>query len=230
MRRIEVFLRALYANSMPGARGCQGVSDEGSAVRSSHACPWYRCPVSTEGPSRIKPEFAEWMRSRLGYQASKVNVVVGGDGDTPRRVVGLRGETYGALWHRLRSVALVAFAVAVLLRNVAPAPEGEVPVLPNALFSFAAVAYLVAHIGRVRTREYSWVEFKDLNKPVSRADILKLDAVLKEVRASAAANWKPARVLIVAGTNGFESDAVELARSLGVECYRRTTTGFEHAS
>lgn len=170
------------------------------------------------------------MRSRLGYQASEVNVVVGGDSGTPRRVIGVRGETYGALWHRLRSGAVVAFAVAVLLRNVAPAPDGEVPVLPNALFSFAAVAYLVAHIGRVRTREYSWVECKDLSRPVSQEDILKLDAVLREVRASAAAKWKPARVLVVAGANGFESDAVEFARSLGVECYRRTTSGFEHAS
>jgi hypothetical protein len=169
------------------------------------------------------------MRSHLGYHASEMNVPVGDSEGAPRRVVGVRGETYGAAWRRLRSVALIAFAVAVVLRNAVPAPEGEVPVVPNALFCLAAVVYLVAHIGRARTREYSWVECKDLNRPVSRGDILTLNDAVKKVRASEAARWKPTRVLIVAGANGFESDAVAFARSLGVECYSRTESGFGRA-
>jgi hypothetical protein len=170
------------------------------------------------------------MRSHLGYHATEMNVPVGHDHGTSRGVVGVRGETYGAAWRRLRSVSLIAFAVAAVLRNVVPAPDEEVPAVPNALFFFAAAAYLVAGVGRARTREYSWVECKDLSRPVSRGDILTLNDAVKKVRANEAARWKPTRVLIVAGANGFESDAIALARSLGVECHSRTKSGFEHAT
>jgi hypothetical protein len=187
-------------------------------------------PVVSARPSRIKPEFAEWMRSHLGYYGSEMNVPLGDDVGTPGSVVGIRGETYGAAWHRLRSVALIAFAAAVVLRNVEPASDGEVPVVPNVLFCFAAVVYLVARIGRARTREYSWVECKDLNRPVSRKDIVTLAEAVKKVGASEAARWKPARVLIVAGDNGFENDALTFARAVGVECHRRTKSGFERAT
>jgi len=170
------------------------------------------------------------MRSHLGYQASETNVPVGNDSVAPRSVVGVRGETYGAAWRRLRSLAFIAFAVAVVLRNVAPAVDGEAPIAPNVLMGFAIVAYLVAQIGRVKTREYSWVEFKELSRPVSRRDIVTLNDAMEKMRASAAAKWKPARVLVVTGPNGFESDAVAIARTLGVECHRRTDSGFEQAT
>jgi hypothetical protein len=186
--------------------------------------------VSAESPSRIKAEFADWMRSHLGYHATETNVPVADGHGTLQRVVGVRGETYGATWRHLRSVAIVAFAAAAILRNVVPAPDGDVPIVPYALLSFAAVAYLVARIGRARTREYSWVECKDPKRPVSRGDILSLDRAVKQVRASEAAGWKPARVLVVAGAKGFESDAVPFAWSLGIECYRRTSSGFDPAT
>ena len=170
------------------------------------------------------------MRSHLGYQASETNVPVEDQSGTLRRVVGVRGETYGAAWRHLRSVAFVAFAIAVGLRNVGPVPEGDVPVVPNVLFCLAAVIYLVARIGRARTREYVWVECKDLSRPVSSQDILAVNDAVLNVRASGATRWKPARLLVVAGAKGFESDALALATSLGVQCHCRTESGFERVN
>lgn len=74
------------------------------------------------------------------------------------------------------------------------------------------------------------VECKDPNRPVSREDIATLNDAVEKVRSSDAARWKPARVLMVAGANGFESDAVAFARSLGIECHRQTKSGFERTS
>ena len=184
--------------------------------------------MGSGSPSRIKPAFAQWMLSHLGYQASDTNVPVDETGDRAR-AVDVRGETYGIAWRRLRTVSFAVFAIAVVLRTVVPLPDGDVPVVPNALLYVAIVAYGAAYLGRLRTRQFTWVKCKDLEMPVSREDVRALNAAVKKTEASAAAKWKPVRVLLVAGANGFERDALAFAHSLGVECYRRTELGFERA-
>lgn len=65
---------------------------------------------------------------------------------------------------------------------------------------------------------------------MSREDIVTLNDTAKNVRDSERASWKPAHVLFVAGASGFESDAVAFAQSIGIECYRRTRSGFARAT
>jgi hypothetical protein len=65
--------------------------------------------------------------------------------------------------------------------------------------------------------------------PVSLEDVRALNDAVKKTQARAAAKWKPVRVLMVAGANGFGGDALAFAQSVGVECYRRTELGFERA-
>jgi hypothetical protein len=168
------------------------------------------------------------MVSHLGYQASDTNVPVDETGDRAR-AVDVRGETYAIAWRRLRIVSFAVFAIAVVSRTVVPIPDGDVPVVPNVLLYVAIVAYAAAYLGRLRTRQFTWVKCKDLERPVSREDVRALNDAVKKTEASAAAKWKPARVLLVAGANGFEGDAVAFAQSVGVECYRRTELGFERA-
>jgi hypothetical protein len=175
-------------------------------------------------PSRLKPEFALWMRRHLGYQATDTDVRVSDDAGRRARVVGVRGETYGIVWHRLRTIAIGACAIAVVLRNVVPVVDGDVPMVPYVLLCFAIIAYIASHLGRMRTRRYAWVECRNQSSAVSRADIVALDDAMKKVRASDAPKWIPAQLLVVAGPNGFELDALGCARSLGVE------SGFERLS
>lgn len=179
--------------------------------------------------TKIKPEFARWMRSHLGYQAAETNMPIRTGRSKPTRFVDVRGETYGIAWHRLRAAAVIACAAGVLIRHVMSVPEGSVPVVPNVLIYSAIVAYVAAQLGRMRTRRYTWVQCKGLSKPVSCDDIVSLSDVVTDVKASATANWKPAEVFIVAGVKGFEKDAVSFARSHGVECYRRVGSIFERA-
>lgn len=181
-------------------------------------------------PNRIEPEFAQWMRSHLGYQASDTNVpLLIGSGE-PARFVSVRGETYGAAWRRLRFAAFIVFAAAIAHRSVVAVPEGEIPIVPTVLSYLAIAAYLAARLGRMRTRQYTWVECKARRMPISREAIVTLSDTVKNVRESQRASWKPAHVLFVAGASGFESDAVAFARPLDVECYRRTRSGFERAT
>ena len=166
------------------------------------------------------------MRTDLGYQAVQTNVLLTEAAELVRRVA-VRGETYRIAWYRLRFVALALFAVGLLLRAVVPVAKSEVPVVPTALFYLSIAAFLAAHVGRLRTRRYAWVECMDRKRPVRLREVQNLgDAVLK-MRTSEASNWKAARVIVVARSHGFEDEALELARSLSIDCYRRTASGFE---
>jgi len=169
------------------------------------------------------------MRSNLGYRASELNVPINDDTRKQRRVVSVRGEAYGVTWHRLRSVAFVVFAVAMVLRNVIPVPEGGVPVVPTVLTYASVVAYLVALVGRVRTRRYAWVECKNLKRRLSSEDVARLHELVQRARANKNSKWKPTAILMVAGANGFDRPALAFAHSLGIECYRRTESGFERS-
>lgn len=169
------------------------------------------------------------MRKHLGFQASQVDALVGIETGMRRRAVDIRGENYGIVWHHLRTFAFAALAVGLTLRNVVPVRDGEIPTVPTVLVYLSAVAFGVAFLGRLRTRRYTWVECKDLRRPVSRRDIRRLNDAVEEVRAWDAARWKPARVLVVAGRTGFDRTALALAKSLSIECYRRANAGFERA-
>lgn len=178
---------------------------------------------------RIKPEFAEWMRSHLGYQATETDMPVRSGSREPVRFVGVRGERYGLRWYGLRLAAFAACAAGVVIRSLMTLPEGGIPVVPDVLIYFAMAAYIAALLGRRRTRQYTWVHCHGLGKPVSREDIVTLNETVSGVRASEAADWKPAQVFVVAGANGFEEEAMTLARSHGFECYRRASSTFERA-
>jgi hypothetical protein len=62
---------------------------------------------------------------------------------------------------------------------------------------------------------------------VRRDEIQNLGDAVSKLRDSATSNWKASRVIVVAGSCGFEHEALDLARSLGIDCYRRTASGFE---
>lgn len=111
-----------------------------------------------------------------------------------------------------------------------PVREGEVPVVPTVLFYVALVACSAAFVGRVLTRRYTWVEYAESDRALSRRDVQKLSDALVELRVHEVAGRRPAGALIVAGVKGFEREALELARSLRFECYRRADAGFEKVS
>ncbi|HTM44785.1 MAG TPA: hypothetical protein VL137_07515 [Polyangiaceae bacterium] len=167
------------------------------------------------------------MRSHLGYQVSDTNVSLARPGDSAIRLIDVRGETYGLGWYRLRHFAVVAFVVGLVLRNVLPVAEGNVPVLPTLLFYAAALSYCVAQIGRWRTRRYAWVECKDLKRAIGAEDVMKLHDAVQQVKGSARADWKPAVIILVAGDHGFSSEGLQLAQAQGMSCYRRSAAGFD---
>jgi hypothetical protein len=166
------------------------------------------------------------MRTHLGYQAVQTNVLVT-DGAGRARRVGIRGETYRIAWYRLRFVALTLFTVGLILRAIVPVSKSAVPVAPTALFYLSIAGYLAAHLGRLRTRRYAWVECKDRKRPIRCGEVQKLADAVSNMRASEASSWKAARVIIVARSYGFEGEALALARSLSIDCYRRTASSFE---
>ena len=183
---------------------------------------------SKEEPIRttMKKDFAQCMRSRLGYQSCALDFPVIDAEASRTRFASVRGETYGIAWYRLRSAAAVLLAASLLSRVLIPLGAGDTPVVATSLAYLALGSYLLAHWGRVHSRQYSWVECKDLERPLTREDLVLLKDTFEGVRRSAAATWKPVKVLVVAGAHGFDEAAMSAARVMGMECYQRADGDF----
>lgn len=173
----------------------------------------------------LKDEFAEWIRGHLGCQSSEVNVPASTAGARLRVVAAVRGERYAAHWKYLRMASFVVFGFAVVLKNVASADSPTA--LPNILTAVAGCVFAAAHIGRARTRRYLWAECQDLKRPTSCREVQRLHGATTAVSNDKRAPWTPAEVALVVGASGFQADATTLARSLGIQCFRRGPSGFE---
>ena len=186
--------------------------------------------MSRSGTS-FRAECAAWLKEHIGCQAVEFNVSVAGTRGRPAHSVDLRGERYGRRWQRSKSGGLTLFLTAVALQNVPPlfALAAEFSITPNRLLVLSLLLIALGHIGRIRTREYIWVQCKELARPVRRTDVETLDAAVGEVRNNETAKWKPAAVMLLTGAHGFEINALELARSVGIRCFRRTSASFEEA-
>ncbi len=178
----------------------------------------------------LKQDFARWMRKHLGYQSCAVDFPVNDEEASRTRFASVRGETYGAAWYHLRSAAIALLAASLIARALIPVRDGDVPVVATSLAYVALACYLFSHLGRMLTRRYSWVECKELERPLTREELVRLKNTLEGVRRSSAAAWKPTKVLVVAGMNGFDEAAVGVARTMGIECYQRSKRGFRKVS
>jgi len=181
--------------------------------------------------TNLRQECAAWLKASLGCQSVEINVSVASVQGGKASTVDLRGERYDRRWQRLKSSGVKVFLAAVVLQNVPPlyALAAEFSMTPNLLLVVSLLLMAVGHIGRVRTREYAWVQCRDFAKPVKRGDVQALHDTVGEIRRSGSVKWKPSEVIFATGTNGFDAEALELARSTGIQCYGWTDAGFEQA-
>ena len=178
----------------------------------------------------MKKDFAEWMRSQLGYQVCALDFPINDAEASRTRFASVRGETYGVGWYRLRWTAVVLLAASLISRVLIPVREGGTPVVATSLAYLSLVAYLISLVGRWRTRQYSWVECRDLERPLTGEEIMALKDTVESVRRGVAPAWRPAKVLMVVGANGFDDAAVGVAQGFSIECYQRAKRGFRRVA
>jgi hypothetical protein len=143
--------------------------------------------------------------------------------------VDVRGEKWSVNARRLRSVALVLFGVAVVLEN-ATALRDAVFVAPNALLGVSVALFVAAHTMKARTREYSWVFCRNKEKPLGPDAVQSFRDAVDAHGSRTTARWIPAETILVSGAAGFETRAIELAKVLRIQCYRRIGAGFERVA
>jgi hypothetical protein len=187
--------------------------------------PWYDAGMEGgAGMGALSAAFSHWMRLRLGYQATTRRVLAYGKAANSPYLVAIHGRSFGTTWRFLHSLGVGAVVLAIVLENMTDHVSGlvESGVTPNRLVVLGAAALLTAHIGKTRTQRHVWVEGLDLARPINQREVRKLIAAIADVRAKPTAKWKPDDVILVSGTAGFESEAVTLATSHGIECFRRS--------
>jgi hypothetical protein len=188
--------------------------------------------------AELEEAFAEWMTTSLGFTSVSRKHYAKGKAAARGYQVDVHGQLYNPRWRALYFVAVCIWLVAAAaliwpqqehLAGIHDAVEDTVRgIAPEAagygLALLGVIAALVGRVGKKRTTLHAWVECKNRQTSVKRADIEKLQGAVRDVRENPGADWKPARVMMVSGS-GFDVDALAIARTLGIECWERTATG-----
>jgi hypothetical protein len=165
------------------------------------------------------------MQSDLGYGAVQKDVHLEGPSNE-RETVDVRGERWSIHARRLQSTGSLVFGGAILLENMTSLREA-VFVSPNVLLGVSIVVLATAYALKRRTREYAWVSCRNRKKPLSPGEVQELRDAVDAYVCHGAGRWKPTEIILVSNEAGFEARAVELARTLQIQCYRRIDATFE---
>ena len=188
---------------------------------------------------KLEREFAEWMKSDLGYSKTYFRVPVKGKVSERSYEVDIHAVKHSKLMNAFSiagiGVCLLALyasyaddarikdVAARIIRILNPDQAGD------ALVILCVVGLLLGLYGRSKTKVHAWVECKNQKSNVKRHQIQKLISSVEDVRALEEPKWQPKRVLFVSGTD-FDADALNFAREYAVTCYRRKPEGFELVS
>lgn len=186
----------------------------------------------------LEREFAEWMKSDLGYTKTRLRVPVKGKIADRAYEVDIHAERYNHMWEVARRLGIAGLILSLLIiflplqmREVHQLLENLVrsfvPQLSgSALLILSVVSIVLGIRGKERAMTHAWVECKDTRTNVKRAQVQKLAASVKDVEDNRDAKWKPDIVILVSGSD-FDADALNFAREHDFVCYRRSEKGFE---
>jgi len=186
----------------------------------------------------MEKQFAEWMKSDLGYNSTRRRVPVTGKISERFYDVDIYAEKFSRAWELARRLGLFLFVLSIItyvlptemepVRNlmVAVVASFDPTWASSAVFVIGVAAVVIAYLGKRRATRFAWVECKDTKSNVKRAQIQKLISSVQDVRDSEDAKWKPDVVIMVAGSD-FDADALNFARETDIVCYRRSGDFFE---
>jgi hypothetical protein len=187
----------------------------------------------------LEREFAEWMKSELGYTTTKMRQPIKGRVAERGYEIDIKAERYSRVWDiawRL-GIFLVILSIATYLlpnemQSVRQTMEKVVtnfdPALAgSAVFIIGIIAFIVAYLGKRKATTRAWVECKDTKSKVKRAQVQKLISSVQDVKENEAGAWKP-DVVIMVSRCGFDADALNFANK-EILCYEATEDGFELA-
>ena len=187
---------------------------------------------------RLERQFAEWMKSDLGYNSTRQRVPVTGKVSDRSYEVDIRAEKFSRAWELARRLGIFLIGLAIITYILPTEMEPVRNLMVTIVASFhpawagsavlvvGSAAVVIAYLGKRRATRFAWVECKDTISNVKRAQIQKLISSVKDVRDSEDAKWKPDVVIMVAGSD-FDADALNFAREDNIVCYRRSGDFFE---
>lgn len=151
----------------------------------------------------LEREFADWMRSNLGYKKTRLRVPVKGKIAERGYEVDVHGEKFSPFWNfvRLGGAFIVLLAALTVMMPKDFEAVGEVfkgviaSIEPtwagSALLIVGGTGLALGFMGKNRATTHAWVECKDTKSNVKRAMVQKLAASVEDVRECEDAKWKP---------------------------------------
>jgi hypothetical protein len=197
-------------------------------ARESNAAEPKREPMAND-TARLTRLFRRWAPEHLPYRGLEARAKAAGRDPVREYTVGMRAERLDRRFVLCKRLGWGILIGAVVVKNVADAPPMTVGPLnvANSLFVLAVLTLAIAAFVRSKTRTYAWIDFVADGAPLTRATVERTQRAVAHVRSNPDATWVPAEVVLVSGEGGFEPDAVALADSADIACYRVKGSDFE---
>jgi hypothetical protein len=186
---------------------------------------------------QLEKDFAKWMRKKLGYNRIMFRQFVNGKVATRKYEIDIYAMKESFIWRFLEIIGIVLVVMAIFmlmgelntieyyLSNLLR--RANIRLTGGMLLFVGLVGLLVGYLGSKRKSKKAWVECKNLKGRVKRDHIFKLKSVVRDVRkARKSRAWHPNIVMMVSG-NGFDIDALKMAKAHNITCYQRDGKGFK---
>lgn len=180
---------------------------------------------STDKGRQFEIEVEQWLQ-RQGYHDTTRNEMVRVCDNLNPFECDIHGHSYSRLWTKIKKFGTLyaLWVLVMLLLNLGNARRA----LPQMAALYLASLALV-YFGKKKTGHHVWVECKNLNGKVSRDHVHKLAGAVDRLEQYKQAEWLSQHVMIFSATD-FERDALRLAKENSIDCYRKSSRGFEKVS
>lgn len=186
--------------------------------------------------SKLEKDFAKFAAKNLNFRDYKIREHVNGKEAKRSYEVDIHGIVFKKFYNILMFTGYAGFALSILswfdytpeIKDYIETNVANIfPWIANyPLPFFAMAAIIIGGIARKKTVQHFWVECKDLNTTVKRAHLEKLQGSVDDVRNNPSKRqWHPNKVIIVS-TNGFDQDALSIARKYKFICYEKYGKSF----
>jgi hypothetical protein len=177
----------------------------------------------------FESEVAEWLEKELRHEVVLKNEWVECAKNLKPFECDIHTRTSIRYWDKVQKLGLVAMLVGAisLISGVVNDPFYVGACLGSLLGGGGAI--VIASKRKKQRNYHVWVECKNLSGKVNRDHVRKLHDTVWMLKDYRDAKWKPDFAYIFSASD-FEPDALSLANTYGIDCYRKSPKGFERVN
>jgi hypothetical protein len=174
--------------------------------------------------NKLEREFAEFMKSDLGWDSVRVGVHLTGAIHRKGASVDIVAERLDERGKKLKTIGVIYAILFLFLLAIGLIEDIEVLLYCSIVFEFAGIVAFIVSVGK--NKEHALVECKNLKSKVSAGHIDKTLREIEDYKASKNSEFKFTHHYFVSAS-GYVETTLKYALEKGIICYVKNGDKFE---